>query len=218
MDEGRFTHSLANRMHVRYPLPMAKAEQKSGRGEDLKAEVLKTTLTLFSQQGYFNTSLQDIRKATGVSIGAIYHHFENKEALAKSLYETLLDEMNQAISEAIAPHENCRAQSRAVVEALFHLTLDEPQKMQFILMAQHREYLPDASPICSSRPFQAMKGVVEQGLRKKEIRPLDSWVAASAMFGGALRLMNLHLDGALDRPLMDLMEETLDCAWRGLEA
>ncbi|MCW8915664.1 MAG: TetR/AcrR family transcriptional regulator [Magnetovibrio sp.] len=198
--------------------PMVKSEQKSIRGEDLKAKVLQTTLKLFSQQGYFNTSLQDIRKSCGVSIGAIYHHFENKEALAKALFETLLDEMNQVIMEAMDPHDSCRAQSHAVAEALFQLTLDEPQKMQFILMAQHREYLPDAAPICSSRPFQSMKDIVEQGMRKKEIRSLDDWVAASTMFGGALRLMNLHLDGALDRPLMELLEETMDCAWRGLKA
>ena len=183
----------------------------------MKAEVLNTSLTLFSQHGYFNTSLQDIRKAAGVSIGAIYHHFENKEALAKALYETLLSEMNQAIVEATAPHKSCREQSQAVIETLFRLTLEEPQKMQFILMAQHREYMPDAAPICSSRPFQAMKTIVERGIVAKEIRPLDGWVAASAMFGGALRLMSLHLDGALDRPLMDLMDESMDCAWRGLK-
>ena len=197
---------------------MATQKNTLPRGEALKAEVLDTTLTLFSQQGYFNTSLQDIRKAAGVSIGAIYHHFENKEALAKALYETLLGEMNQAIVTATAPHESCHAQSRAVIETLFRLTLDEPQKTQFILMAQHREYMPDAAPICSSRPFQTMKAVVERGIKAKEIRALDSWVAASTMFGGALRLMNLHLDGALDRPLMELLDEIMDCAWRGLKA
>jgi len=196
---------------------MSKQIQKSVRGEQLRETILSTALQLFSEKGYFNTSVHDIRKAAGVSIGAIYHHFDNKEALAKSLYENLLANMNESIEAACLNKTGCLEKSRAIIERMFQLTLDKPREMQFILLAQHREYLPEEPPICSSKPFQAMKHIVAEGIKNKEVRKMDAWVAATAMFGGALRMMNLQLDGALDKPLNKYTDQVVECAWLGIK-
>lgn len=70
---------------------------------------------------------------------------------------------------------------------MFQLTMDKPTVMQFVLMAQHREYLPEEAPICSSKPFQAMKNIIVEGIKNREVRKMKPWVAATAMFGWALR-------------------------------
>jgi len=193
-------------------------QAKPVRGEELRNKILSTALTLFSERGYFNTSVHDIRKSAGVSTGAIYHHFQNKEALARSLYESLLSEVNSAIEIACYNKSSCFEKSRSIIEKLFHLTMEKPIEMQFVLMAQHREYLPDEAPICSSKPFQAMKKVIVEGIKNKEVRKMDSWVAASAMYGGALRMMNLQLDGALNKPLIKYLDQVVDSAWQGIKA
>lgn len=188
------------------------------RGEALKKRVLDTALELFSEHGYFNTSIHDIRRAAEVSTGAIYHHFENKEALAKSLYESLLEQMNEAIEDACRHKTGCIDKSKAIIEKMFALTMEQPRSMQFILLAQHREYLPDEAPICSSKPFQLMKEIVLEGMENGEIRKMEAWVAATAMFGGALRMMNLQLDGVLNQPLSNYLDEVMDCAWHGIKS
>lgn len=187
------------------------------RGDALRSKVLDSALDLFSERGYFNTSIHDIRREAGVSIGAIYHHFENKEALAKSLYESLLGQMDQAIEDSCFQKQGSLKKSRAIIEKLFSLTIEHPKQMQFVLLAQHREYLPDEAPICSSKPFQAMKKVILEGIEAGEIRDIEPWVAATTMFGGALRMMNLQLDGVLDCPLTDYLDDIVDCAWRGIQ-
>jgi TetR/AcrR family transcriptional regulator, repressor of fatR-cypB operon len=192
---------------------MPNHSKQSLRGEALRRRVLETALELFSEHGYFNTSIHDIRRVAGVSIGAIYHHFKNKEALARSLYESLLQQMDDAITEVCAGQQGCLSQSRAIIEELFDLTMQQPRSMQFVLLAQHREYLPDEAPICSSGPFQAMKQVVVKGIEEGEVRKMEPWVAATAMFGGALRMMNLQLDGVLDKPLPAYVDEVVECAW-----
>lgn len=195
---------------------MTKHAPTRRRGSELRDQVLDTALRLFSESGYFNTSIHDIRRAAGVSIGAIYHHFGNKETLARSLYERLLGQMDAAIGEACVGESGCLARSRAIIARLFELTAEEPQMMQFVLLAQHREYLPEEPPICSSQPFQFMRQVVEEGIAAGEIRPIEPWVAASAMFGGALRMMNLSLDGVLEHPLAAYTDEVVDCGWRAI--
>lgn len=197
---------------------MNKLGSRQLRGEALRERVLYTALRLFSEHGYFNTSLQDIRRVAEVSIGAIYHHFENKEQLAKQLFDRLLSDMNHAMEDATHNHDDCLGKCRAIIKKLYQLTESEPGMMQFILLAQHREFLPEEAPICSSEPFQFMKRAVEQGMAEGDVRPMDAWVAATAMFGGALRMMNLQLDGALDRPLQSYFDESVECAWRAIKA
>lgn len=186
------------------------------RAAALRDHVLDTTLNLFSERGYFGTSIHDIRRAAGVSIGAIYHHFQNKEMLAKSLYDRLLSRMETTIVAACAGESGCLERSRAIISGLFDLTEQDPRMMQFILLAQHREYLPEEPPIGSSRPFLFMRQVVEGGMASAEVRQMEPWVAATAMFGGALRMMNLRLDHALERPLPSYLGEVVECGWRAI--
>lgn len=47
-----------------------------------KAFILEKVRVLFNRNGYSGTSLSDITKATGLTKGAIYGNFENKEDLA----------------------------------------------------------------------------------------------------------------------------------------
>lgn len=190
----------------------------AARGDALCNKVLDTALRLFSEQGYFNTSVHDIRKAAGVSTGAIYHHFKNKEALAKALYDRLLVQMDAELRESVEGKEGCRNRCEAIIARLFELSVTQAQTMQFVLQAQHREYLRDEPPICSSQPFQFMRTVVEEGIASGEVRSLDPWVAATAMFGGALRMMNLQFDKALDVTLEAYLDDVVDCGWRAIAA
>lgn len=210
--------SLANRTNVRYLFRMTDTAPSRLRGDSLREMVLETALRLFSERGYFNTSVHDIRRAAGVSTGAIYHHFAGKEALAKALYDALLSRMETAVDTACAGQQGCLAQGRAIIARLFELTVEQPRTMQFVLLAQHREFLPQEPPICSSQPFQRMRKVVEDGMGTGEVRSMEPWVAATALFGGALRMMNLQLDQALDRPLISYLDEVVDCAWRAIRA
>lgn len=41
-------------------------------------------------------------------------------------------------------------------------------------------------------------------------------VAATAAFGGAIRLLHLHLDGVLEQPLAHYLAETQEAAWRAI--
>ena len=66
---------------------------------DTRYLVLDSALTLFTERGYFSTSVHDIGRAAGVSIGSIYHHFGDKEGIAGALYAQLGSRMESLIGE-----------------------------------------------------------------------------------------------------------------------
>ncbi len=185
---------------------------------DTRFLVLDTALSLFTERGYFNTSVHDIGRAAGVSIGSIYHHFGDKVGVATALYEALNNRMEGLVGEICRRHAGAHDQARALVVRLFELTESEPRAMEFMLYAKHREFMPDAAPVCSSRPFAMMRALVAEGMARGEIREMDVMVASTCLFGGPIRMITARLDGLLERPLPDYLEEVWACAWKSVAA
>ena len=77
---------------------MASAKQRRPNTQDL---ILNAALHLFTERGYFNTSVQDVARVSGASIGSIYHHFKDKEDIARALYQQHLEFMSEAIETII---------------------------------------------------------------------------------------------------------------------
>lgn len=57
------------------------------KAERTTAYIIETVAPIFNRHGYIGTSMSDLTEATGLTKGAIYGNFENKEALALSAFE-----------------------------------------------------------------------------------------------------------------------------------
>ncbi|HEY9147412.1 MAG TPA: TetR/AcrR family transcriptional regulator [Gammaproteobacteria bacterium] len=181
-------------------------------------KVLATALDLFTRKGYFNTSMRDITRESGVSTGSVYHHFRDKEGVALALYQSLIARMRCELEQIMACHDSAHDQCRAVVELLFRITEQEPAVMSFMLYVKHREFLPEERPVCSSEPFELMRTMVHRGMERGEIERRDLLVASSCLFGGAIRMVTARLDGLAEQPLEHYLDEIWACSWRSVAA
>ena len=59
----------------------------STKGDLTRQNIIAKSMQLFSVKGYFNTSIADIVKATGLTKGGLYGHFRNKEEIWYAVYE-----------------------------------------------------------------------------------------------------------------------------------
>jgi AcrR family transcriptional regulator len=171
---------------------------------------------LFTQGGYFNTSVHDIQRTAHVSIGSIYNHFGGKEGIAKALYADLLERMDAFVAAATEGCTDTYSRCRALIRGLFELSEADPEMISFVLNAKHREFLPDEPPICSSEPFVRMRSLIQQGMHVGDVRPMDLMVAASCAYGPALRMISLRLDGLIDEPLPIYADNVWESAWRSI--
>ena len=57
------------------------------KGDLTRQHILEKSMQLFSVQGYFNTSIAGIVKATGLTKGGLYGHFRNKEEIWFAVYD-----------------------------------------------------------------------------------------------------------------------------------
>lgn len=71
----------------------ANTHQEPSRAEMRQAQVLKAATECFRRHGFHSTSIARISKAAGMSVGHIYHYFENKEAIIAGIVEQDLQQV-----------------------------------------------------------------------------------------------------------------------------
>jgi AcrR family transcriptional regulator len=72
--------------------PQRKRKRKpQPRGRATRGKLLEAAEQLFTQRGYDGTSMHDVARAAGSSIGTLYHHFADKRALLLELVERFGD-------------------------------------------------------------------------------------------------------------------------------
>ena len=187
------------------------------RSQDVESLIFAAALKLFTEKGYFNTSVQDIQKEANVSIGSIYHYFKNKEAIAMAIYNDLLGHMGTAMVDIRTNHHTTKDRGRAVIEYLFHLADESPNKMHYLLYATHKEFMPEEKSICSSAPFALIREMISEGMENDEIRIMDPVIASACLVGGTLRIIRLDLDSFLTHPILHYLEGTWECSWASIK-
>ena len=72
------------------------------KGKNTKGRIVSAAWDLFYEQGYDNTTVDEIVEKSGTSKGSFYHYFESKDALLSSLsylfdekYEELQPDLNE---------------------------------------------------------------------------------------------------------------------------
>lgn len=71
------------------------------KGERRKQELLKIAYRMFIENGYENTSIDDIIAEAGIAKGTYYYYFESKEATLEAVIDMMIEEEVGRAKEAL---------------------------------------------------------------------------------------------------------------------
>ena len=86
------------------------------KGDQTRRDIIEKSLQLFCVKGYYNTSVNDILKATGLTKGGLYGHFARKADLWYAVYDEALTIWKAAIFKNIEPGSNPLKRIRTLIE------------------------------------------------------------------------------------------------------
>ena len=113
-----------------------KKSKKNQSGVSTRDHIVAVARPLFALHGYENTPTERILEESGVSRGALYHHFENKEALFAAVLEAVEEELVaaaiQVSASATDPSEGLRRAFDSFLEKAC-----EPEVRQIVLVDAH---------------------------------------------------------------------------------
>jgi AcrR family transcriptional regulator len=100
----------------------AERSSKAERSEATRAALIATARRLFAERGYSAVGTEEIVRETGVTRGALYHHFAGKRELFEAVYEEVESQLVQSIaasamSAASDPLQALHAGAQAFLDA-----------------------------------------------------------------------------------------------------
>lgn len=85
--------------------------------EERRAEIVRAAVKLFSERGYYNTTIQQIAREAGISVGLVYQYFREKDDVLflalKDVLESYETEIPKALEGIEHPLERLRTAIRA---------------------------------------------------------------------------------------------------------
>ncbi|MDD2659202.1 MAG: TetR/AcrR family transcriptional regulator [Methylococcales bacterium] len=180
-------------------------------------EILLAALKLFATKGYFNTSLTDIAEAASMkNTAAIYHHFKNKQMIAAQLYTKIFDNLSISVDEIRRRNQKSSEQLRGIADLFFKLTDEAPYIMQFLLILNLNEFLPEERPVMETPAFIKIIKIIQSGIKAGEIRDIDPLLANAYFFGIINKTLRLVLNGALNKKAGVYQPQTWLAAWNAI--
>lgn len=180
-----------------------------------RAQLLEVAGTLFAEQGFHGSSMEQLAEAAGVSKPVLYQHFPSKRAL----YLALVREAVAVLDERVAAALEGTTDNRARVHGAIRAYVDFVEDRRFALLFTTAEVTDDD-----------VRAEIERGRALVAERVADLIAHDAGLSGPAARLLasavrGLAMDGARwwleqpadERPDKDEAVRLLSrLAWRGL--
>jgi AcrR family transcriptional regulator len=140
-----------------------------------RAQILAAAAACFARQGYHATSMDDVVRESGLSVGAIYSYFPSKEELFLALSDDRAAQSLDYLNELFSQPGTMADKAREAVDYFFDMLADE----QAPLARMHFEFLSEA---LKSDRFKA-----RQEQRCESVRNFFSTLLAEAQTRGEVR-------------------------------
>ncbi len=176
----------------------------STKAERTTAYIIETVAPVFNKHGYIGTSMSDLTEATGLTKGALYGNFENKEALALSAFEynskILLNALDDVFSVSGTSLDKLANLTNFYKKYdVFTLPMGGCPVLNVGVDAQHNNKLLAAA---AKETIKEIEGkialVLENGVNKEEIKipvtPLQFAKQLYTMIQGAIAMSTITSD------------------------
>ena len=165
---------------------------RSQHAEATRRAVLTAARSLFGRKGYAQTSVDEIADAARVTKGAVYHHFDGKEALFRAVHAEVEAEAQARAISAGDPVKPPIDQIVAKVNAYLDAALDEEIRRITLIDGPAMLGLDLDAPADQQAGYAAgLRSFIATSIERGQIADLDpdlltDLIGGLALIGGLL--------------------------------
>ena len=150
-----------------------------------RAAILAAALRCFVRRGYTATTVEDICRASGASVGSVYHHFGGKDRIAAALYVDSLADYQAGFLATLRAHDDARAGVEALVRHHVRWVREHPDVARFVLAVGETEVLAAAASVLRRRNRAFFAAVGEWFAGHPELPDLEPDLLEPLLLGPA---------------------------------
>ena len=80
---------------------MQKRTSRQLQAQKTKRKIYNAAVELFNKHGFDNTTIEDISRKAGVSVGAFYHYYPSKTDIYSELYKKIDEYYENTVEEQL---------------------------------------------------------------------------------------------------------------------
>lgn len=173
--------------------------------EERKQGIINAALQLFSERGFYITTIPDIAQKVGMSVGNFYNYFNSKDVLAKELIIYISEYLGQSIREINEEDISTEQKIHKIVSMYFAMAQEKPEMIEYFLRVylSNREVFSDGCEgmICVSPFVTEMMIFFNDGVEKNELHNQDFFSAFGLFMGYLGGMVFLFGEKILPEPL-----------------
>lgn len=176
--------------------------RRTPRAQKTRDTILETALALFSARGYHGVTVEDIAAEAGLTKGAVYYWFTDKDDLGRDLQQHIYERLTQAGLRAVDPGDDAITNLRRAFEVYLDAVGSLGEARFFLRDAWTIPALEVGTRANERDAISLLRGVVDDGIAHSQIAPVDAGALAHALYG-LLAESTLHVltTGARDETL-----------------
>ena len=139
--------------------------------------ILDSALSVFVKKGYAETRMEDIVELSGLSKGAIYHHYDSKRDLFLSLIEhwenySFPNIFNKDLDENTAS-DVLRQIVKDIVDSFKNNKKVFLAELEFWSLANHDDDVRDKTKQLYIKLLKLFKSIISHGIKNNEFKNID---------------------------------------------
>jgi AcrR family transcriptional regulator len=189
-------------------------------GMGMRERILDAALACFTEDGYERTTVARIREHSGVSNGALFHHFSSKDAIAGALYVEAMRSVQDGFWNVVRQSPaTLREAVGGVIRQLLSWIEDNPERTRFLYGRGHLDWTTDAGGRLQELN-RDLAGAYQDWLApfvvRGEAKDLPMAVMVAIVTGPAHAIAQRWLAGQLPGPLLHYADDLIDAAVAGM--
>jgi len=172
-----------------------------------KSEIHKSALELFSDKGYYQTSIADIAKKSNISKGLFYHYYFSKDALFEGVviesFESILNYFPQNKEQDFNDDNLAYFTNKLIIKSLE--SNKTHWKLLILLLSQQILYEIALKHLTKSTAYIGYENILQRYFKAKGYKKPDIEVKlfTSSLIGICIQ----YIINPTDYPVKDVMEQ-----------
>jgi len=195
---------------------MSVQEEKKMKEKERERELLLKAKTLFSEKGFYRTSVSDIVESLGIARGTFYLYFRNKDDIYRRVLEKLVNEISSSLK--VLPEDSPLEQLRENLKSVFTLMVRDRDLAKLIFYHPY-QLNPQFDEVVNSF-FNSVKFLIERalirGIEMGIVRECNVKIIAPAIMGAFVEVGKELVEGKILGDVDRIVEEILQLGLKGL--
>lgn len=186
-----------------------------------RRQIIEAALQCFTELGFTETTMDQIRRRSKASTGSIYHHFASKDQLAAAVYlEGLLDYQHGLLDE-LACHGDAREGIRAMVRYHLRWVADHTAWARYLFQMRQAEFLAPTDATIQDLNHTFVGEVTRwfaPHIEARRLRGLPRDLTIALLLGPTQEFTRQYLTGRSRTDILSASETLADATWRALKS